>query len=475
MKIIIFILIFILQIFVAAENASDSVNIQKLKKDIKTGYFNFKSNVSFANIQIVFNVYVPENYDENYAYPVIIALHRKEGTGQEFMNLIQDSAKKHDFIVVCPDSENQYSWDTTKKSNKHILNEAYSYISTHYNIDNSKIFLLGHGEGAKYLIYLLTCSVLPNFINNVSGFIISGTEIQILFIDNRWKLPGLNISNHWKFPSSNIKIPILYLQSRSDTESLYSRARFTRDILLKQGFLVEYIEKESFDGYPIELNDKIFNWCLGAKKSINEIETFKRSAQVVTNEFEIKAIAFQRFDLEDTELKLKYRFGSKYVVSIKSLKNFDLDKKSDFKKIYNNISAKLKLFDRDKNLIYFGENRLTGFDPGDHDKREYLRKKYNKMQTKTEKQIEKENSIKNKQIVSVEFYPALDTKPFYAAAFVYKSGALAAFDMYPKNSNYLAFDELSNIVLNKESSEANPDKLIKIHDRVKHLKAGIEK
>ena len=431
---------------------------------IKKGYFMVKINYP-ADRYFYVHAYVPETYTPQKKYPLLIAFHRSGGTGQEFLPQLQVQTQNSGFIIVCPDSSKNDLWTALYDANVSILKRVLDHFHKKYSIDLRKQYLLGQGEGGKFILSLLVHEYSKNTLNDISGVILSGTEAMNEFQHRTWILPK-PLSNR----SSPVEtVPVLYLQSRTDNSTPLVRAKWTKTYLSEMGYPVHYIEGDSWGGgFPDGLNPRIIAWCLGEKKSLEEIAPETAPTPLYpTNEFRIlniqlmkgastdharKAETAKVAQTEGNE-KLKYEGnrnkGYNFVyVSIRSDKNFDSpDQKEHLGDIYKNLSIVLKVYDLNKSLTYTDEKLLRGMSPGDKDIRDYKKKYYKTIFSRGDKQIDRENSLKTGEIKTLNFPVPMNAPCDYVAALIYKSGKLVSVKMHPKDAKTKDFPDLSNIVL----------------------------
>lgn len=100
--------------------------------------YSSKMNKNIDNIIIL-----PPGYDasDNKRYPVVYLLHGHNGyyktIVEEIKKDIPKDAAKWDFIIVCPDGQNSWYWDSPVKKESqfetYISKELVDYVDEHYN------------------------------------------------------------------------------------------------------------------------------------------------------------------------------------------------------------------------------------------------------------------------------------------------------------------------------------------------------
>jgi len=445
---------------------------EKHLKKVKKGYLKFKKN------GVYIHAYVPQTYNHKNKYTLIIALHRKDGSGEEFLPQLQlGFSNNKNIIIACPDSANQWDWDGTDHNNYRAIEKVYKYFNKRYNIDADKNFLLGNADGGRFLTFMLATGTGPQrakkkkILTMFSGLIIIATESQYEFSNKLWAFET-------KFSTP----PILYLHSRYDTTSVYLRARRTKEILRKSGITVHYIEDTfEWDGYPMHLNEKIFKWCIENKKNKDEIEKVSKKALLpVFNDFKIlpvvKSIAklrksnrrnFKRNKDNIVTDKPEYRSISEYRISDYDKIIFNVpfemteDSENKYSKkahsiLYQNIKVIFQTFDKNKHMTFTDEFRIVGLDEGSKSIRKYKRKNYGKIFKKSDKLIDQKASLRKGEIKKIQFKVPFDRDVHFKAVQIFKSGKLAAFKIFPKNTDYKDFPLFAHLVKNKGKADEIP-------------------
>jgi hypothetical protein len=103
----------------------------------KTGKFEINLEPGIANY------WVPEGYNENVQYPLIIGLPMAGMYGYEFRERMKPAAMEIGAILVCPDDN---FWDIE------LLDRAYDHALNNYNIDRNRIILTGHSYGGGIIL-----------------------------------------------------------------------------------------------------------------------------------------------------------------------------------------------------------------------------------------------------------------------------------------------------------------------------------
>jgi len=118
---------------------SYSAVLQAQKVDTVTVY----SNKMGKNIKNV--VVLPEGYNQGKSYPVLYLLHGHGGRYDTWVNktkkTLPQDASKWEMIVVCPDGQNSWYWDSPidpkAQFDTYVSNELVNYIDSNYKTINS--------------------------------------------------------------------------------------------------------------------------------------------------------------------------------------------------------------------------------------------------------------------------------------------------------------------------------------------------
>jgi hypothetical protein len=118
----------LLLLFLAALFVSISTS-----KALDYGPFSKKFIVGQSYVMVYF--YVPENYDENKAYPVVLGMSPGGGPGIGMRDMLTPIAMEEEIILACPDVGGD------------ILSRALAFCMLHYNVDSSLVICTGYSAG----------------------------------------------------------------------------------------------------------------------------------------------------------------------------------------------------------------------------------------------------------------------------------------------------------------------------------------
>ncbi len=101
-----------------------------------------------------YTVYIPEYYESNTKYPLVVALHGGSGHGADFFWSWLRDTRTFGFILAAPTSLDR-TWSLHSiATDANRLNKMLSEISTKWNIDTNHILLTGLSDGGTYTMLL---------------------------------------------------------------------------------------------------------------------------------------------------------------------------------------------------------------------------------------------------------------------------------------------------------------------------------
>lgn len=105
-----------------------------------------------------YSFYVPETYDGNGSWPLVIALHGGSGSGRDFIWLWLREARSRRFLLAAPSSAGR-TWSFDNPVDARAILAMIETLSEKWRVDRTKILLTGCSDGA---IYTLTCGIQKN-------------------------------------------------------------------------------------------------------------------------------------------------------------------------------------------------------------------------------------------------------------------------------------------------------------------------
>ncbi|MCZ6709623.1 MAG: phospholipase [Gammaproteobacteria bacterium] len=192
-----------------------------------------------------FSMYVPEYYDPDQAWPLVISLHGGSGHGRSFLWTWLREARSRGVIVASPSSkEGTWSLMGPDVDSDH-LDAIVEHVGKLWNIDHDRVLLTGMSDGGtfSYLSGLrddapfthlapISASFHPLLLEAASGERLQGLPIYLI-----------HGALDWMFP--------------------VDIARVARDALVAAGANVSYHELQDLSHtYPTEENAKILDWLL---------------------------------------------------------------------------------------------------------------------------------------------------------------------------------------------------------------------
>lgn len=186
-----------------------------------------------------FSVYVPEQYDPEQAWPVIVALHGGSGNGRDFLWTWLREAKSRGYVLIAPSAVEQ-TWSDVEERG---LFEILGWVSDRFHLDPKRILLTGLSDGGTFsLIYGLAH---PDVFRALA--------------------PLCGVLHPANAPLGNLAraqgVPIYLAHGALDFLFPVHLAQFARDTLLAHGAALEYRELPDLSHtYPRSENVRILDW-----------------------------------------------------------------------------------------------------------------------------------------------------------------------------------------------------------------------
>ena len=189
---------------------------------------------------------MPEYYEENESYPLIMAMHGGSGHGRGFLWTWLMNARTRGAILVSPTSRGD-TWslmgpDIDSENLEHILEQ----VRGRWNIDGTKLLLTGMSDGGtfSYVSGLRKASPFTHLAPISAAF-----HPMLLSMIDADRIKGL---------------PIYLVHGAWDWMFPVDIARTANEALMAAGAAVTYSEVADLSHtYPREENAKIMDWFLG--------------------------------------------------------------------------------------------------------------------------------------------------------------------------------------------------------------------
>lgn len=188
----------------------------------------------------VYYLYVPSSLPSASRVPVVIMLHGANRTGNSLVEKWKDLAKKENFIIVGPDSQNNKVGWFAPQDGPEFLRDVVEELKKKYSIDPRRVYLFGHSAGASFAIGM---SLLES-----QYFAATAVHAGALAKDD---------SSWVEFAKR--KIPISIQVGEHDELYPPDKVRETRDTLKTAGFPIELTEISGHD-----------HWYYGKSEKINQ-------------------------------------------------------------------------------------------------------------------------------------------------------------------------------------------------------------
>ena len=135
-----FVMIIVMPMLVAACRSGNGVSQKKIEtgKVLPVVKCSSDSAISYA-------LFVPSKYDDNEKWPLIIAFD-PHAAGQLPVNLLQEEAEKHGFIVAgSNNSKNGMDFNESKS----IYHKMLDDLTARFSIDTARVYTLGFSGGGR--------------------------------------------------------------------------------------------------------------------------------------------------------------------------------------------------------------------------------------------------------------------------------------------------------------------------------------
>ena len=108
---------------------------------------NKESEMIENNISYKLNISIPNDYDENLAYPLVVAMHYCGGTAVQYRNGLSGLCDSLKMIIVCPDNNSQ----VIPEKQLNMLVTAIDSTRHLYNIDTTQVYLTGMSCNGEFI------------------------------------------------------------------------------------------------------------------------------------------------------------------------------------------------------------------------------------------------------------------------------------------------------------------------------------
>jgi predicted esterase len=161
-----------------------------------------------------FSLYVPESYDPDRAWPLIVALHGGSGTGDDFLWTWLTEARSRGCLLLAPTSQGS-TWSLMGDDvDAPALRAMVGYVQEHWHVDAARVLLTGLSDGATYtLLYGLQPDMPFTALAPVSGVLHPGNLLN----GNLERAAGRRIylvhgARDWMFPIATARVAHRELQ-----------------------------------------------------------------------------------------------------------------------------------------------------------------------------------------------------------------------------------------------------------------------
>jgi phospholipase/carboxylesterase len=195
-----------------------------------------------------FSVYVPEDYDDARAYPLVMALHGGSGHGRLFLWSWLREARGRDVILVAPTAVGD-TWSLMEPQvDSGNLGVVLDAVGQRWRVDRSRLLLTGMSDGGTFTL--------------LAGLDDASPFTHLAPVASSFHPLLLTMSE----PSRVIGLPVYLVHGALDWMFPVSMARGARQALTTAGAQVTYREIADLSHvYPREEGSAMLDWFLGAK------------------------------------------------------------------------------------------------------------------------------------------------------------------------------------------------------------------
>ena len=192
-----------------------------------------------------YSLYIPENYESNNKYPLVVALHGGSGHGADFFWSWLYDARTFGFILAAPTSIDR-TWSLHSiATDANRLNKMLTEISTKWNIDTNHILLTGLSDGGTYSMLLSIAHQSP-----FTHYAPVAAAVHVLLNRNTGTIAA---------PVKDL--PIYQVHGGRDWMFPVTNARLAASSLKNAGAKIIYKEiPELSHNYPRDENINILKW-----------------------------------------------------------------------------------------------------------------------------------------------------------------------------------------------------------------------
>jgi phospholipase/carboxylesterase len=185
-----------------------------------------------------YSLYVPENYDPQRRWPMIIALHGGHGQGDDYLLTWLRPAKSKGYIVLSPKSLDQ-TWSMMQPGvDIRSILAMVEELLDEYAIDTGRLFATGLSDGGTFSFALgLSC---PKLFAGIAPIAAAGEFIALFDLEQSKTLP------------------VFMVHGEKDFIFPVAMARRTHDLLTQSGFDVTYKELPEWGhAYTYSINETL--------------------------------------------------------------------------------------------------------------------------------------------------------------------------------------------------------------------------
>ena len=205
--------------------------------EVKTGLQNM------ADDQYGSSLFVPQEYNADRKWPLVLALHDEGGRGEDYIQTWAEAAKARGMIVFCPTYQ-MVQGGVPYEHDERLLRLKHR-IESQYEIDSNRVLVVGFGTGGHYAFYLGL-----RYPNEFSAIASIGNAVEGSF------------RKLFSFSYAKVnQLPVLILTSSGDKIQKSADALAELDSFRAKGYKIETAEAEHAEDIKNpKTNSSILEW-----------------------------------------------------------------------------------------------------------------------------------------------------------------------------------------------------------------------
>ena len=184
-------------------------------------------------------LFVPEKYDPETSWPLVLALHPAGGTGQNYVQAWPRFEQAHSYLLLAPTSEGHAGWN--EKETRQLVSRALRDVRENFSIDPNRIYIDGASMGgiAAWHYGLAAPDLFAGLVCRAGAV---NTDSRLLL-------------------ANAFALPVYIIHGLKDTVIPLEAVKPARDELVQMGYDVTYrLDTKAGHGSFAEETPKIIEW-----------------------------------------------------------------------------------------------------------------------------------------------------------------------------------------------------------------------